>query len=733
MQNKIKYKNRVRIQNIWGIFSNFALLLFILFSVTLSSIETYSQQAPSVEARVVQIIEGKKDLNKNGSIDPYEDWALSVEARVNDLMGRMTKEQKAYQMMHPSWSSSHQDLFQNKCIGFMLVGSGISTSVSSAVQTTNTIQEYAERSALGIPVILSMDSVMGVSYVRGATIFPDQLGLASTNNLPLVLQLAEMQRQESLALGVRMTLSPQADIACDPRWGRIQCTFGENDQITREWIPAIVQTLQYRSELNPDSLLVCVKHAPGAGNQEKGYDIQDWETEEDTVSLTFTAQSEKYHMEVFRDAINAGAGSIMPYHAYLPNRSPYWDGDRPHESVGCMQNWLKQALGVQMIQTDWPPIDHLRAAMNGADGLGGVRTTTMTTLINNIVSQVPDSRVDDAVRRILTIKFKMGLFEDPYVDQNAATGIVGTQENRDLALKAAKESIVLLKNSNNILPLDKSNRVYVGGDRANDISGHNSGWKVTPNYGRSIIDGIRNEIGTGNVVSSINDADVAVIAVGEGSFIHGAPWSGRNFWGPEQLQLSSTQLNQINNADASGKPVIVVVIMARPYAMENFVNNIEGLLVTSHPGPEGGIAIADVLFGDYNPTGKLPVAIPRTMTQVEEQREDLPYDLGATAAERTDIENRISSGQTLNPADYGNPLYPYGYGLDYSTQITLGDVNHDNIINIKDALMIAQYYVDLDPQNFDVSAADTNCDGSVTILDALLVAQYYVGLITQFC
>lgn len=711
-------------------FSSFALLVFILFCVTLSSIETYSQLTPSVEARVVQIIDGKKDLNKNGTIDPYEDWALSVDARVNDLLGRMTKQQKAYQMMHPNWSSSHQDLFQNKNIGFMLVGTGISASVSSAAQTTNSIQEYAERSALGIPVILSMDSVMGVSYVKGATLFPDQLGLASTNDLPLILQLAEMQRQESLAIGVRMTLSPQADIACDPRWGRIQCTFGENNQITREWIPAIVQILQHGSELNPLSLLVCVKHAPGAGNQEKGYDIQDWETEEDTVKLTFTAQSEKYHMEVFKDAINAGAGSIMPYHAYLPIRSPYWDGDRPHESAGLMQSWLKQSLGAQMIQTDWPPIDHLRAATNGADALGGVSSLSMTTLINNIVSQVPDSRVDDAVRRILTVKFKMGLFEDPYVDQNAATGIVGTQANKNLALQAAKESIVLLKNSNNILPLSKSTRVYVGGDRANDISGQNSGWKVTPNYGTSIITGIRNKIGTGNVVSSINDADAAVIAVGEGSYIHGAPWSGNNFWGPKQLQLSDTQAAQIQNAVNSGKPVIVVVIMARPYAMEADTANAAGLIVTSHPGPDGGTAIADVLFGDYNPTGRLPVAIPRTMAQVEEQREDLPYDLGATASERTDIENKIGSGQTLNPADYGDPLYPYGFGLNYSG---LGDVNHDDIINIIDALMIAQHYVGLTPQNFDVSVADTNCDGSVTIIDALVVAQYYVGLITEFC
>ena len=254
-----------------------------------------------------------KDHNKNGTLEVYEDWRVDAETRTQDLISQMTVREKIAQMQHPTFvpkangkvPSYLEKWSTTENIGLVLVRE--LDSVKNAAKTMNQVQEWAEASRLGVPIIVSMDSVHGTSYVYGATVTPHNLGLAATRNVELVSKLADIARQEHIAIGTRMTLSPEADIATEPRWGRTMETFGEDADLVTEMVVAQVVGFQNGTEgLNEDSIMACMKHFPGSGPQMDGIDMAPIVSDEETL---------QYHLQPYYAALEVNVASIMPYYS----------------------------------------------------------------------------------------------------------------------------------------------------------------------------------------------------------------------------------------------------------------------------------------------------------------------------------------------------------------------------------------------------------------------------------
>ena len=372
--------------------------------------ERYQQPTLNPHVKSIMEVDGYQfiDLNSNGELDVYEDWRQDADTRAADLVSQMTVREKISQMQHPTFlpradgeiPSYLQEWCNEEGIGMLLIRE--LNSVEAAANTMNIIQEYAEGSRLGVPVLVSMDSVHGLSYVSGSTVTPHNLALAATRDEELVTKLAEIAREEHLAVGVRMTLSPDADLITDPRWGRNQECYSEDTDVVQSLIVAAVQALQGGSELTEDSVIATVKHFPGSGGQTDGVDGTPLTIQEDSIDL---------HLAGFRAAIEAGVAAVMPY-GY--STVPYLGGDAVEnsadQSAAVMTDLLRGELGYTgLIQTDWG-LNFVGATNAGADILGGagVRST------RQLVEGVDEERLTDACRRILIAKFQLGIFENPY-------------------------------------------------------------------------------------------------------------------------------------------------------------------------------------------------------------------------------------------------------------------------------------------------------------------------------
>ncbi|MBR5488987.1 MAG: glycoside hydrolase family 3 protein [Firmicutes bacterium] len=485
-------------------------------------------------------------------------------------------------------------------------------------------------SAFGIPVIFSMDSVIGASWVQGATIIPDQITLAATGNVELVRQLNDMQREEMLALGVRMSLSPVADISTDPRWGRVQECFGEDVEIATAMTVAAIEGLQKGNTLTAESIMTCVKHFPGSGAQTAGVD---------GTPLVFDDESFQMHLSIFEAAVEAGAASIMPY-GY--STVPYLGGDAvenyAHESSTVMTELLRGKLGYEgIIQTDWG-LNHTVAALAGADALGGAGQRESKKLVENLT----DEQFNERVGRLLSAKFELGLFENPYVDVEEAKTVVGSEEHYALVKEAAAKAMTLVKYEN--VSALSGQKLIVAGSLAEDTAALSSGWKIAEYEGKNILTAITEKAGAENVTYIGNDASqvaasypagtTAIVVIGEASGTH------EPAWGTSTLEFPAEQTALLEALDKAGVPVVTVVIMNRAYAMEGVAEMSDALLLAYRPGCTAGAeAVAEALFGEAAISGKTPVQIPKTMDQVLAQREDLPKDIV-------------------------DPLYDYGFGLD---------------------------------------------------------------------
>ena len=629
-------------------------------------------EQPVLNPRVKSIIEKDGyqfiDLNANGELDPYEDWRLDADTRTEDLVGQMTLSEKIAQMQHPTYLPRDDGKIApylkkyctNYGIGMLLIRE--LNSVQTAAETMNTLQEYAEESRLGVPVLVSMDSVHGLSYVTGATVTGHNLGLAATRDVELVTKLAEMAREEHIAIGVRMTLSPESDIASEPRWGRVMETFGEDPDLVTEMVTAQIIAFQNGTEgLNEDGIVACIKHFPGAGPQMDGKDTSPLVSDEETLQI---------HLKPYYAAIEVGVGSVMPYYS-VPLAL-----DMENSAIGskaALQDLLRDQMGFEgIIQTDWGMIWAIQEALgtmtgvevsdeeaiiigiteSRVDGIGG----ESIKLIDQMEELVGEGKIDEAIitaaaKRIVKAKFELGVFENPYCDVDYAVSFVGNEEHTALNLEAARKSMTLLKNDG-ILPLkkDAGQKILVVGPRAGDMDSLVGGWS-SKQEGLTIAAAIEQYAGASDTVTYIaggdeeqlaqireaaKDADIIIASVGEPSYQHDPPW------GYATLEITPVQqdiLNAVKEA-APETPIITVVTGGRPYILTWCDENTNAILEAYYPGQQGGIAIAETLFGDNNPTGKTPIQFPRDMASVNNQSGDVSFDLE-------------------------NPLYDYNWGLSY--------------------------------------------------------------------
>ena len=589
--------------------------------------ERYQQPTLNPHVKSIMEVDGYQfiDLNSNGELDVYEDWRQDADTRAADLVSQMTVREKISQMQHPTFlpradgeiPSYLQEWCNEEGIGMLLIRE--LNSVEAAANTMNIIQEYAEGSRLGVPVLVSMDSVHGLSYVSGSTVTPHNLALAATRDEELVTKLAEIAREEHLAVGVRMALSPDADLITDPRWGRNQECYSEDTDVVQSLIVAAVQALQGGSELTEDSVIATVKHFPGSGGQTDGVDGTPLTIQEDSIDL---------HLAGFRAAIEAGVAAVMPY-GY--STVPYLGGDAVEnsadQSAAVMTDLLRGELGYTgLIQTDWG-LNFVGATNAGADILGGagVRST------RQLVEGVDEERLTDACRRILIAKFQLGIFENPYVDEENAAQVLGSQEHRAVAKEAAARSFTLLKYEN-ASPL-AGQKLVVAGTLAEDVRALNSGWTAKDPMelaGTTILEAFQNKAGSENVTyipdASQVPADLsgttAVVVIGEASGTH------EPAWGTDTLEFPQEQVELVKALKDAGANVVEVVLMNRAYVMTDMVDMADSVLLAYRPGVTcGAEAIAEALFGETAITGKTPFQIPRTMEQVLNQREDLPKDI----------------------------------------------------------------------------------------------------------
>lgn len=623
-------------------------LLLVVVSLLVSGFfMALAVEQPEIEARVAPVLEIDglkfKDLNKNGVLDPYEDWRLPVDVRVEDLLSKMTLEEKVGQMFHPNIASGLlmtrplpvQAVVERK-IGFLL-NNGIAEPAAFA-WWSNAVQELAEGTRLGIPVLFSSDPRHGavlVGHVTGTQYFsgwPKRegfLGMAATRDIELTKKYGEVVAAEYRAVGLHMILGPIVDVMTEPRWGRNGETWGEDAELTAALASAFILGAQ-GEQLGPNSIATMPKHWPGSGPHDDG--AGRW--------YAYPGNNFEYHLKPFIAAFKAGAPATMCYYSGIP----FADNCAVCYSK-YLDNLLRVELGFSDIIncTDWGVISrvgplredlaqldlkgrYLLALEAGVDQFGGESDPTpVIELVKE--GKVSEERIDQSVRKLLKLKFQLGLFEDPYVDPARAAQIVGCEEFKALGYKAQLESIVLLKN-NGVLPLPEAVLDIKAGQiaarkpkiYAPSFSYTYTRFGVTTTITMGVDHKILNQIAT--VVDNPKEADYAIIEIDVGG-----------------IEIPPERLALIQPAKEAGIPVILVLNFDRAPTVltPELVDSVDAIVAEFDITDN---ALLDVLFGRFNPVGKLPFQIPSSMESVAAQLEDVPFDLE-------------------------NPMFDYGFGLSY--------------------------------------------------------------------
>ncbi|MEU7742686.1 glycoside hydrolase family 3 N-terminal domain-containing protein [Nonomuraea sp. NPDC049158] len=576
---------------------------------------------------------------------PYQDPSLPVPTRVADLMGRMSLEEKLGQMTQAERGSVSAADVTTYRLGSVLSGGGSGPSPNTAAAWADmydNFQNAALATPLGIPILYGADAVHGHNNVGGATIFPHNIGLGATRDPALAQRVGRAVAEEVSGTGVDWDFAPCLCVARNDRWGRTYESFGETPELASS-MATIVTGLQGTVLNGPASVLATAKHYLGDGGTTGGVDQGDTQLSE--------AGLRAIHLPPFKAAVERGVGSVMISFSS-------WNGAKLHGNQYLITTVLKGELGFSgLVVSDWDGIDQI-------DGAAGTSALDVRTAVNAGIDmvmvptawrqfidllraevqagRVSTARVDDAVRRILTKKFELGLFEKPLTDRSY-TATVGSSAHRALAREAVAKSQVVLKNGGNILPLARGGKIFVAGKSADDIGNQSGGWTIswqgssgaiTP--GTTILQGIRNSAGSATTVTYSRDGSgidgsyrVAIAVVGETPYAEG---QGDR---PGGLGLDTTDLNTLATLRAAGVPVVVVLVSGRPLDIAAQLPNWNALVAAWLPGTEGQ-GVADVLFGTAQPTGKLPVT----------------WMSGAAQ-------------QPINTGDGKTPLFPYGFGLTY--------------------------------------------------------------------
>lgn len=645
----------------------------------ISQAELESKNIPAITVDNLKF----KDLNKNGQLEPYEDWRLDSATRAKDLTARMNVEEKAGAMMHGTvalnnagrvdFSAAEEDINQRFVNTFITRMAGDPQHISA---DNNALQEMAEKTRLGIPITISTDprnhfvndpnatSVAAGSFSQ----WPEPLGLAAIDDAALVKTFGDIARQEYRAVGIQMALSPQADLATEPRWGRINGTFGEDNQLAKRLVQAYIEGFQDGDKgLVPTSVITVVKHFAGGGPQLGGLDPHNVYGKEQV----YPGENLEYHLVPFEGAFAANVASVMPYYGQPIN---LWYKDQLIEEVGfgfnkqVLTEMLRGRFGFTgVVLSDWGILEScegkcatgisdadiaagvspwtagigmswgvenltrqervVKAVQAGIDQFGG--TTDSADLIAAInQQQLPIATIDASVTRILQQKFELGLFEKPYVDETQAVKIVGNSEFQQKGDDAQRRSQVVLQNNNALLPLALSGKkVFL----------HNVNASVAARYGlEAVATPEEAEIAILRVDTphqndphypfgvSVNfgqlgfeDADTVVLDQKAGTYS-----------GSEDYQL-------IKQVKALNIPTVISVYLDRPAILTNIVDKTDVLLANFGASDE---AVLDVITGKSKAQGKLPFELPSSWQAVLDQKEDVAQDSA-------------------------NPLFPLGAGI----------------------------------------------------------------------
>jgi|WetSurMetagenome_2_1015567.scaffolds.fasta_scaffold00856_5 beta-glucosidase len=600
-----------------------------------SPVRTFSVYNPTIDTAAgdsVPVIGGCRDLDRNGSVEPYENWRQPVAVRVNDLMSRMSKTEKALQLFFAA------DRFP---------GAGWTTYLNQ--RDLKAAQIAAAKTKWGIPIIPAADFISGYY-----TTFPSQAALAATRDLGIIYKCATMQRDEQLIQAFRATLSPIAETGTKALYSRIGDGCGENADFGAAMMRAMVCAYQNGPELNPKSLLAVPGH---------------WLAGQDDIP--FDAVTIQYHLKPWRAVVEAGAAAVM---AGLGTNTKYFSSLNGASDNKQMLDYLRDTLGFDgVVCTEYLSSTMWAACLNaGADILGNASPGDVD--MASFINQIPDARIDQACARVLRIKFELGLFENPYGNPDWARAVLGGPSHLLVARTAAREAMTLLKNDGVIpLALTSGDTIAVAGERANDGASY-TGWGSSFHDTTIWLTIKKRAAAMGAVAVYDTGATLhlsvraAVCVLGEASYTHVPPW------GTDSVDIPQDELDLVGRYRRAGVPVVVFLIMPRPYALARLADSASAVVAAYRPGDGAGDAVSGLIFGDYAPSGRLPWQLPRSSAQIGTSVEtnmvehwDLPYDIGATDAERQKIRAIIAAGKPVNSiigdSLYGDPLFPYGFGM----------------------------------------------------------------------
>lgn len=625
----------------------------------------------------------------------YKNPNAPIKDRVEDLLSRMTLEEKVGQMNQyvgvehikaNMGTLKEEDLHNNTAQaiypGFTpdsiekwtkqgLIGSFLHVIT---LKEANYLQKLAMQSRLQIPIIFGIDAIHGNANCPDNTVYPTNLGLACSFDTVMAYKIARQTAAEMRAMNMHWTFNPNVEVARDPRWGRCGETFGEDPYLVS--LMGVATTKGYQGNLNSkNDVLACIKHFVGGSEPINGTNGAPADLSERTIREVF--------FPPFEACVKAGGMSLMTAHNEL-------------NGVPCHSNeWLMTEVArgewkfKGFIVSDWMDIEHIydlhgtassvkeaiyQSIMAGMDmHMHGINwDKNVIELVNE--GRIPQSRIDESVRKILDIKFRLGLFENPYSDEKTTMNVRLSPEHRATALEAARNSIVLLKNKDNILPLsgDKYKKILVTGINADDenIMGDWSAQQKRENV-ITVLDGLKAE--NPNAVFSFvdqgwdprnmnpakvdeaeakaKDADLNIVVAGE--YMMRYRWTDRT--GGEDTDRSDIDLVGLQNelikkVAASGKPTILILINGRPLGVEWAEKNLDAIIEAWEPGMTGGKAIAEIIYGKMNPSAKLAITIPRSAGQIQ-----MIYNHKPSQYFHPYVEAKST------------PLYPFGYGLSYTS------------------------------------------------------------------
>ena len=595
----------------------------------------------------------------------YKDASADIEARVNDLLGRMTLEEKILQLNQLVLGVNTVENNFGEVVKDIPVEIGSLIYFNDRAEVRNAMQKKVmEESRLGIPILFGHDVIHGYR-----TTYPIPLALACSWNPELVRQASEVAAQEAYDCGVNWTFSPMVDVSRDPRWGRVMECFGEDPYANAVFCEAVVKGYQGDDMSEKHRIAACLKHYVGYGASEAGLDYVPTEISDQTLWDTY--------LPPFEAGVKAGAATLMSaFHTIsgIPASANHYI-----LTEVLKEKWQHDGFVV----SDWGAVEQLRYQGMAEDEKeatllafnAGIEMDMADRMYQKYLAELLEEGkvdmklVDESVRRILRVKFRLGLFECPYVEEKPESEMYLLPKSLEIAEKAAAESMVLLKNEGSVLPLEKVGTIAVVGPLASDSTQHLGNWgaRARAEDVIGIVQGMCEEYAgkskiltakgcdfEGNDKSGFAEAvrvakasDVVVVCLG-----HKGSWSGEN-QSRSTIEIPQIQEELLSAVEATGKPVVVLVTTGRPVELPRIEQKADAILQTWHSGIRAGKAIAGLLSGRYNPSGKLAMTFPYSTGQI-------PVYYNRRHRART-------GEQGLYKDITSEPMYPFAYGLSYST------------------------------------------------------------------